>query len=226
MRHLHFHADALREAERPYVRSLSSTLVTLEMSTDDFMHSIGLFGNMHNQLLSTPEHQLKDALRAWSFIGAKYGAVILGGALETFQIIQGELLHKTPFIREHMDRQKMRQARKLFDVTFPNIKLVRADAAHPGELAATPERFDDHKSDDVPPPIAVNCTGMYLSGCIVGGPDGNRYACTVNGKYASYPLTVESIETFKRAVGLYIDAFEPAAVATEVAVFGRSLRTS
>lgn len=156
----------------------------------------------------------KRRLQGWVMIAARQGAML---AYSCSQIRQSDaaLFPKCPTLSICLDRQKIKESRQIFAAAFPSVEAVRLSAAHPMELASTPDDFQRHAfSGDLK---TVNIEGQNIESLMIDGNlhvEGNQltYSSTIKGAYVEYVLSPFTLQQLAKAVALYLDAFQPAVI--------------
>lgn len=179
-RSLRILASALPEVEREQARFVSRNLDTLDEMAAQLQYATQLFEFGANSTAPLDQRRIH---RNWSMMGAKCGALFIYGFHRTTQALM-IALRKSPSLTGLVDRSALKLAWKKFDEYFPNFADIRLNAAHPGELYNSPEKFKEHVST-----LAINSSSLtttessfLLDGSVVDG----AYTCTIEGKLFSY----------------------------------------
>lgn len=205
---------ALPKEEHPYASHINANLRSIEALCDTFRNCVDLYLFAERQVaeaMSNIEKMRERAddiqvLRGWGMIGAGHGAIQVQGVYMAMQAISKDLLWKSPTVLELLDHSKKNDAYRIFEASFPGIAKVRVDAAHPGELGATPEKAQKNAAPGLMAQgIRVGMNALF-SGSIIEG----AYTATVDGRVVSYRPNAEAVKSLYAVATAFIGAFEPA----------------
>jgi len=161
----------------------------------------------------------------WQSMAARDGALTIYDFYRANQLT-ATLRPRCPTLFSFVDDSKLREANTLFESTFKDFGLVRQAAAHPGEVAATPEKRRDNESFDVQETIgefaAIRTIGdvaVFVSQGLIN----RRYTSTMNGQYVGYELSKETVRALESVADLIFQAFAPAEEGTKALLLARRL---
>jgi hypothetical protein len=126
---------------------------------------------------------------AWRQIAARDGALQIyhiGAVIGKFR----EHLRSSPTLQSLLDRQKLRNATKLFESYFPNYRLIRDSIGHSFfEVAPNAKGHQQHAVDSKElPRLSLNAKpGKNVS--IKDYPNGSNYVAIFENKVATYEIS-------------------------------------
>lgn len=166
----------------------------LEYSVDAWKAGLLLYLTAKNP----PESISRDVARQWQFVACNECILELYHLRARLEKIQSVKLRSCPSLRDSIDTARLKDARKRLDEYFPDVEALRHATTHKGQNEAHP---DKHAPD-----------GRYA---LFGFREPDRFSAPYEGKLRHIEITVESLEHIVEVVGMYLSAFEPAALLLE-----------
>lgn len=202
-------AEVLPKGEWAAAKSLNQALLQLKMTTDEFASAVllcRLTRTIPSQVGFPPTDE-EMLMIQWPFIAARVGALCLYDFYMGTQAINKSLLGRCPSIIPMIDDAAKRKAQATFEKKFPEFGLARQAAAHPGEINATPEKFQANlvsgPQESFPVILDEGATAY------VRGFHGDRYIVTMKGSHVGYDVTDASVANLNEVLGHWRDAFTP-----------------
>lgn len=208
-----FSIRALPDNEREAGICIQQNLVHLTVLVDELRMTMRLYEFATNSRSKAAE--MSDDMflfQHWSILAAKAGAITLEGVSEIMHSFGASLLRQCPTIGGVVDVKKRRAVDNLFKEKFPNITLIRHDAAHPESLS-TP-----HKREANSVKSAAGLAGISLSDSsisISGGMNNGDYITTHGRQVSSYRPGLKCADDLTAVIGQFLGLFEEAAKITK-----------
>lgn len=184
--------DSLPESERAAATLLQIALWNIEIYVEDlhsarllFDHSAAILSNTKTE--SQLPHSEACAVSKWSILACRDGAITIFNFAMCLDSIKSNR-HQTPSLR--FDKEKIRDAGKLFREHFPDFEKIRHGVAHSAELMKNLEQFDRNATME---PTQLGQWSIPSGTLIQNAIVGRRFALTHEGKVLSYELSEASV---------------------------------
>jgi hypothetical protein len=176
------------------IKDLNATLVGIERSVEAWEASLILYKTAKQP----PPLISKSTASRWRFIAVNECILELYHLRARLSKIRSVKLRTCPSLREHIDIEMMKAAKKRLDEYFPDIEALRHATAHKGENEAHPE---------------VHAPGSKYS--LSGFRQADRFSTPFQGQLRYIDITDQSFQRINSVVAEFFGAFVTAATALE-----------
>jgi hypothetical protein len=227
-----FRVESLTEEQKGYLFLLNACIDNLQIYEREFAATILLFNFARAQSFQNPGEskidKIREAVRAhrfeevralreqqkdatekhllyaqWQMIAARDGAMTLYHFGVSVQYV-GALVRKIPQIDQHVEQEKLREARKILKKHFPGFKAIRHTVSHLSDFMGSIEEFKKHSLKK-----SINFGGYKIEpgGLFANNLSGETLLTTYRGDQFSYNISQESLDAMTKIVDLVFLAF-------------------
>ncbi|WP_143435244.1 hypothetical protein [Henriciella aquimarina] len=195
----------LPEAERQDVLFLSRKFNDMVKYTKNFYADVGLFEEcLFAARKATREN--RDLLSRYPFVAARDGAMTIYHFAKALDNANGAAF-RVPTIARLVDKNLLKDARKLLEDTFPLHVALRHAVAHAAELASNPEKEKDRALSGPYEGLGIKIEHEQATATIEEGLSNRTFFTTHQGQILSYDITKSSADALVEATRTFMSAF-------------------
>lgn len=183
-------------------------------SMEQYIRQFSSALDLYNSLVISPMAEMRnDTERAnrrkhidWKYVAARDGAMSIFHFGKTIEGTRSSF-HHVPAIKEHVDHDILREAKKDFDKNFPMYIKMRHALAHAGELTSTPKSHDNNTIKGSASKAGIVFGPEAEGGMVTNSLHNHQYISTYKGEMISYMVTQQSLDFMIDAFKSFIEAF-------------------
>jgi len=202
------HIEDASEKDKNDTWQCSSCLSNLRSYCEDFESAVALFNfsGVHKRMwMNSPHKGMARQFGSWRLLAARDGAMSIYHFAKTLGGVDN-WSRQSDVIQSHINKEKIREARRLLREKFPRLEAIRHSVAHRAEITSSQRWVDTHAFSGSFKNDALSIENS--KNVIILNPlSNNVFTTTWEGTIIEYEVSKTSSEALDDVMIMYFESY-------------------